>query len=520
MSEWNPPLMFGRALTYLLLVGAVAAAPAQADTFWSPAGQLAGTRYQAVAAALHDGRVLVAGGAANSGPAFADTVLWNPQTNQFTATASLSHARREAVALTLKDGRVLVAGGNTDTYGQDTVLVAELYDPTTRTWSSAGTMQGPHREPAAVELADGRVLVVGGEHASSVPEIWDPTTNEWTQTGPASTVRWLPALARLKDGRVLAAGGWDGQYLASAELYDPDTDEWTDTTPLGEARSGAGAAVLPDGRVLVAGGGGFVYTPKVYPFQSRRAELFDPATEQWTRTGDLTIPRPEATSMVTLADGRPAIVGGFWWKNIDPSVPVWSGDTYERTAEVYDAAHGTWILTPPMSVGRAGHVVVPLADGGVFVAGGFDAGTLAERIVPGLVSEPTPTPTPVPTATATPTANPQPTASPTPTPIAGPPPGDPEPGTLAFAKLPARLRATHTLTIALRCNGGTCRDTLVLKHGRSVLAEGTVSARAGRTVTVKLKLSGTTRRLLRKRPARVTLELTRQHLRATRSLRA
>jgi hypothetical protein len=191
------------------------------------------------------------------------------------------------------------------------------------------------------------VLVVGGERASSVPEIWDPTTNEWTQTGPASTVRWLPALARLKDGRVLAAGGWDGQYLASAELYDPDTDEWTDTTPLGEARSGPGAAVLPDGRVLVAGGGGFIYTPKVYPFQSRRAELFDPATEQWTRTGDLTFPRTDATSMVTLADGRPAIVGGFWWKNIDPSVPVWSGDTYERTGEVYDAAHGTWILTPP-----------------------------------------------------------------------------------------------------------------------------------------------------------------------------
>jgi hypothetical protein len=202
---------------------------------------------------------------------------------------------------------------------------------------------------------------------------------------------------------------------------------------------------------------------------------------------------------------------------------VWSGDTYERTAEVYDAAHGTWILTPPMSVGRAGHVVVALADGGMFVAGGFAAGTLAERIVPGLVSDPTPTPTPTPTTTA----NPEPTASPTPTatptPIAGPPsppPGDPKPGTLAFAKLHARLKATQTLTIALRCIGGACRDTLVLKRGKTVLAKGNVNAPAGRTVTVKLKLSGKTRRQLRKRSARVTFELTRQHLTATRSLRA
>src|SRR3954468_15416495 len=45
--------------------------------------------------------------------------------------------------------------------------------------------------------------------------------------------------------------------------------------------------VLPDGRVLVTGGDGFVLSPKVCPFATRAAEIFDPATGIWTRTGDL-----------------------------------------------------------------------------------------------------------------------------------------------------------------------------------------------------------------------------------------
>src|SRR4051794_34889253 len=106
--------MLGRTLTFLAVAGAaatVAAASARADTSWSSAGQLPGPRYLASAVVLHDGRVLVAGGSLGNSPAVADALFWNPQTNQFTATAPLPHARRAAVALTLRDGHVLVAGG-------------------------------------------------------------------------------------------------------------------------------------------------------------------------------------------------------------------------------------------------------------------------------------------------------------------------------------------------------------------------------------------------------------------------
>jgi hypothetical protein len=42
---------------------------------------------------------------------------------------------------------------------------AEVYDPNTREWRSAGDMACPRSEQAAVLLGDGTVLVVAGDGA-------------------------------------------------------------------------------------------------------------------------------------------------------------------------------------------------------------------------------------------------------------------------------------------------------------------------------------------------------------------
>jgi hypothetical protein len=64
--------------------------------------------------------------------------------------------------------------------------------------------------------------------------------------------------------------GW-GSALASAELYDPSSDRFTATGNLTTARGGHTALLLPSGKVLIVGGYDVGTYPNVAP-----AELYDP----------------------------------------------------------------------------------------------------------------------------------------------------------------------------------------------------------------------------------------------------
>ena len=85
--------------------------------------------------------------------------------------------------------RVLVVGGVTRWfYDQvEDILVTgsvELFDPETRTFEATGALNRPRAQHAAVRLATGEVLVVGGSgdgNASLDPsaELWEPSTGQW-----------------------------------------------------------------------------------------------------------------------------------------------------------------------------------------------------------------------------------------------------------------------------------------------------------------------------------------------------
>src|SRR6476661_3979959 len=66
---------------------------------------------------------------------------------QFQATGSLVTARDNQTATLLSNGKVLVVGG----MGSDShrLASAELYDPTTGTWTSTGSLSGAHSDVAA-----------------------------------------------------------------------------------------------------------------------------------------------------------------------------------------------------------------------------------------------------------------------------------------------------------------------------------------------------------------------------------
>ena len=99
-------------------------------------------------------------------------------------------------------------------------------------------MNTPRTGHAAVLLANGKVLVAGGddpnEQGLASAEIYDPATNKWTSTGSMLTPRVARGAVVLKDGRVLVTGGGEGRNLA--EIYDPPSGAWHPTGNMTTAR--------------------------------------------------------------------------------------------------------------------------------------------------------------------------------------------------------------------------------------------------------------------------------------------
>ena len=222
------------------------------------------------ATVMNDGRVLVVGGCIGDSLNTDRIDIFNPQINAWTEASPLPSDRCSHTARLLNDGRVLVAGGSgsvgNDLLGGD----ALLYNPQTNTWTATGPMVTMRRAAQAVKLADGRVLVTGGLDTenplvpvlTSSTEVYDPISNTWTSTADLSQVRQLHSLVLLGDGRVLAVGGtrdsetaWNASsYVSEIEIYDPLTNRWCIVGNLPEPRVNATATLLPDGRVWVTGG--------------------------------------------------------------------------------------------------------------------------------------------------------------------------------------------------------------------------------------------------------------------------
>jgi hypothetical protein len=212
-------------------------------------------------------------------------------------------------------------------------------------------------------LADGRVLIIGGDHGQlangqqppTTAEIYDPRTGTFSRTGSPIGTRWDYTATLLPDGRVLVAGGsTEKNGLAdsspSAELYDPTTGQFAATGPMVADRSDHTATLLPDGRVLIAGGTSADGIAAV-------AELYDPKTGTFSPTGSMTFPPGYGETATLLADGRVLIAGGLGFG--DPA-----------SAQVYDPATGTFSPAGSMTTGRSSHTATLLQDGLVLISGG------------------------------------------------------------------------------------------------------------------------------------------------------
>jgi hypothetical protein len=88
-------------------------------------------------------------------------------------------------------------------------------------------------------------------------EVYDPITGLWTATGSMTTARWQHRATLLADGRVLVAGGENyglGGLLTSVEIYNPATGTWSAGPSLPASRGSHQAARTASGLPILIGG--------------------------------------------------------------------------------------------------------------------------------------------------------------------------------------------------------------------------------------------------------------------------
>lgn len=210
-------------------------------------------------------------------------------------------------------------------------------------FNKTGSMNAPRQYHTATLLANGEVLVTGGDNFTdgflASAELYNPATGKWTFTGRMTVPRVDHDAVLLQNGQVLVAGGYNASpgYLASAELYNPATGTWTATGSMTTGRAGFVMKLLPNGQVLAAGGDGFLTS----------AELYSPATGTWTPTGSMTVGN-DTNWAVLLQNGEVFVLNDNLY---NPSTGTWTA-----TARDPILAHAPLALLPNGDVFAAGTI--------------------------------------------------------------------------------------------------------------------------------------------------------------------
>ncbi len=322
------------------------------------------------AANLADGRILTwASNRINdfvtNGPEYTYASVWDPATNTFIDVPHTSHDMFCAHQVMLEDGRVFVNGGRS--HGPFT----SIFDSATNTWTTLEPMNAGRWYPTSVALPDGGVFTAIGASGGKFPEVWHPGLGWKLLTGidlqipilnytsfyeqdfwpfisispdgdlvhygptpdmhrfdPSGTGTISPAGVMspgwfikdsasviIDEGKILLAGGaTSGSVKAStngAMIIDINgpTPIITPVAPMTYARKFHNAVVLPNGEVLMIGGNtsGIQFNDVGTQLTG---EIWNPATQTWRVTADMSVPRNYHSIAMLLVDGRVLSGGG------------------------------------------------------------------------------------------------------------------------------------------------------------------------------------------------------------------
>jgi hypothetical protein len=304
-------------------------------------------------ALMADGRVMVSGGHKKDDRGLDVTNIFDPATESWASgLPKMAKGRWYPTVTTLGDGRLVTVAGKDTT--KTVVRIPEVWEGTPGQWVTlpGASLTLPYYPRDFVDPKNGLVFMAGERIQSQWLDV-DATgasgRGKWTTTGPVH--QWgfnrdYGSAVMYDEGKILYVGGggytgWDTPDpksplpTATAEKIDltKSNPSWTYTGSMAQPRRHLNATVLPDGKVLVTGGvsgGGFNDLATAV----HTAELWDPATDDWTALAPNQVDRGYHSVSLLLPDGS-VLHGGSG----DANVP--------GTTTKYPAQRNHEIFHPP-----------------------------------------------------------------------------------------------------------------------------------------------------------------------------
>ncbi|MCA8922947.1 MAG: immune inhibitor A [Planctomycetes bacterium] len=294
--------------------------------------------------------------------------------------AALNAARAFHTA-TLTGQAVIVIGGES---GGSVLASAEQYQG--GAWSPVGSLSTARTQHTATKLANGQILVAGGQadvQGSQIlasTELFDPATGAFTP-GPSMGVERSGhvaiAFTNLGKEYVLIAGGSSTTgSLNSAEVYDVQAGIFVPVAaPMIQDRVGAEAVRLPTGEIVIQGGITNLVPGQQFSTTPAGVESFDPASLTFAAMPTLGVDR-FGSALSMNERGEAIVIGGN------------SQARWESSIETLDRMVGTWVTSAAQLSAPREALTLTASSKGLVAAGGVEQGVsgAVELIKSGQVS--------------------------------------------------------------------------------------------------------------------------------------
>jgi N-acetylneuraminic acid mutarotase len=343
---------------------------------WEPLGTMGAPAARGRHASVWTGTHMFVWGGLGGGAALATGALYDPATQEWTATSLVDapSARQRATAVWTGTEVIVWGGHNGSTYFND----GAAYDPATQTWRRLATSAAPPARILHTAVWTGSAMIVwGGEDATGEQlangGVYDPAADAWSATAAVP----LPAASRERhsavwaDGAMWLYGGlgdapsvplvnefWPAPGVTGGIAYNPaGGGSWSDLAATGEPSARDRHTAVWTGTAMLVFGG-FAHATDL-----DSGHRYVKASGQWEPFGG-TPPSPRREhSAVWLEDAGVMV--------------VWGGRStaagFLATGAVYDAQSNAWEgATPTVLEPRIEHTALSIGDR-MIVWGGLDA---------------------------------------------------------------------------------------------------------------------------------------------------
>lgn len=230
-------------------------------------------------------------------------MVYDPATNDWATRKDMPAPETHAAFATdTTTNLIYSAGGNRGDIPETVVADVYRYNPATDVWTKLVSLPQPIGGGTA-QVIDNKLHVIGGFESDNdtattvhyVLDLADPAAG-WTTAASLPTVRDHLASVVI-DGKLYAVGGeiehrTGFQHQKRLDVYDPATDRWTRLADAPTGKSHAeGSTFVVNGKIIYAGG-------QTYPQEpTNEVVQYDPKTNRWTTLA----PLPAARQGVAVA---------------------------------------------------------------------------------------------------------------------------------------------------------------------------------------------------------------------------